>query len=426
MSRPIAFDATHVVSRLVVERPSGIDKVDLLYLEHFARDRCSTAVHYGLTAPRFHDAKTLPQLSAIATADRWSGGEVENDRAFARVLSAVAGIAAAHVPGNERRAKRQVANRWQRRATQIVWRLSRGRSTLPEGAIYLNVAQHVFENHRFFTWLDHRRDVVPVFMVHDLLPLDYPEFFRPGYKTRFERRFATISRYARALIVASASVADRVRHEYRTRGLTPVPIWVAPLPSPLSAKREEQQFDAVLARHPYFLMVGTIEPRKNHLLVLNSWRRIAEDHPHPPKLVIVGGRGWENEQVLDVLDRSDIVRPHVVEVAGITDAGLAMLLRNARAALVPSFAEGYGLPIVEALSLGTPVLASNIAVFKEVGQDRCQYIHPIDGPGWRQAILDLCNANHPRAIQARTAAQSFCPPDWTAYFEGVDDFLRAL
>lgn len=214
MSRPIAFDATHVVSRLVVERPSGIDKVDLFYLEHFGRDRCSTVVHYGLTAPRFHDAKTLSRLSALATADRWSGGALENDQAFAKVLSAVAGISAAHVPANEKPPDRQLANRWQRRAAQIAWRLARGRSPLPEGAIYLNVAQHVFENHRFFTWLGHRRDVVPVFMVHDLLPLDYPEFFRPGYKTRFERRFATISRYARALIVASASVADRVRHEY--------------------------------------------------------------------------------------------------------------------------------------------------------------------------------------------------------------------
>ncbi|MGO4682115.1 glycosyltransferase family 4 protein [Hyphomicrobium sp. 2TAF46] len=426
MSRPIAFDATHVVSRLVVERPSGIDKVDLLYLEHFARDRCSTAVHYGLTAPRFHDAKTLPQLSALATADRWSGGELANDQVFAKVLSAVAGIGAAHVPANEKRADRQVANRWRRRATQIAWRLSRGRSTLPEGAIYLNVAQHVFESHRFFRWLDHRSDVVPVFMVHDLLPLDYPEFFRPGYKARFERRFATISRYARALIVASASVADRVRHEYRKRGLTPVPIWVAPLPSPLNANRKEQQFDAELVRQPYFIMVGTIEPRKNHLLVLNSWRRMVEDNAQPPKLVIVGGRGWENEQVLDVLDRSVLVRPHVIEVAGITDVGLATLLRNARAALVPSFAEGYGLPVVEALSLGTPVLASNIAVFKEVGQDRCQYLHPLYGPGWRQAILDLCNENHPRAVQARAAAQSFRAPNWTSYFEGVDEFLRTL
>ena len=119
--------------------------------------------------------------------------------------------------------------------------------------------------------------------------------------------------------------------------------------------------DRDLAASPYFVVLGTIEPRKNHLLLLNIWRRLAEQQRSPPKLVIIGTRGWENEQVLDVLDRSVLVRPHVVEGSGMGDRGLMRLLANARALLMPSFAEGYGLPVVEALSLGTPVVASDIA-----------------------------------------------------------------
>ena len=60
---------------------------------------------------------------------------------------------------------------------------------IPEGAIYLNVAQHGFEYPALFRWLDARPDVAPVFLAHDLLPLDFPEYFRPGYKALFRRRF---------------------------------------------------------------------------------------------------------------------------------------------------------------------------------------------------------------------------------------------
>src|SRR5262249_11736919 len=59
------------------------------------------------------------------------------------------------------------------------------RASVPRRAIYLNVAQHAFEHHRFFRWLGHRADVTAVFLIHDLLPLDFPEFFPRGYEARF-------------------------------------------------------------------------------------------------------------------------------------------------------------------------------------------------------------------------------------------------
>src|SRR5262249_22522618 len=117
--------------------------------------------------------------------------------------------------------------------------------------------------------------------------------------------------------------------------------------------------------YPYFAVLGTIEPRKNHLLLLNFWSRLAATLSAPPRLLVIGPRGWENEQVLDMLERSRRLRGLVEEHNALSDAQVGSVLSRARALLLPSFAEGYGLPLAEALASGIPVLCSDIAVFRE-------------------------------------------------------------
>lgn len=424
MPRPIAFDITHLVSRLPVSNPSGIDKVDLAYAGYFARAGCETAVHYGLRQPRFHPGRVVKEVVELASRSRWAGASEEGDPAFDRIVAFLTGKSAAPA-GAEHRSAAPPSDRWARRLAQVKWRLSPGGQVLPPGSIYLNVAQHVFEYPRFFNWLGARRDILPVFLVHDLLPMDYPEYFRPGYRERFGRRLDTIVGYGAALITTTTTVKARIAREFEARGKVVVPIHVEPLPSSMPADVGGLA-EPELARQPYFVVLGTIEPRKNHLLLLNIWRRLAEEHPTPPKLVVVGVRGWENEQVLDVLDRSVLVRPHVVEAKGVSDRGLLRLLANARGLLMPSFAEGYGLPVVEALSLGTPVIASDIPVFREVSQGRALLRHPLDGVGWREAILGLSDLDNPATIEARRTASAFKAPTWPGYFESVMSFLATL
>lgn len=424
MSRPLAFDLTHLVTRLPVKHPSGIDKVDLAYARHFATAPCDVAVHYGLRHPRFHARHVIAQVAAIATGSRWVSTAADQDGAYRGIYQGLTG----QLPGCAATplSPSVQGDAWTRRRTFLKWRFSPGSEQLAERALYLNVAQHAFEFPRFFQWLDERPDVLSVFLVHDLLPLDYPEYFRGGYEQRFRQRWQTIARHGRALITTTDAVRQRVLRELAADGRPPVPVLVAPLPSSLPDRPSATWQDPALQASPYFVVLGTIEPRKNHLTLLNIWRRMAELSTRPPKLVIVGARGWENEQVLDVLDRSERVRPHVIEASGVGDEGLARLIANANALLMPSFAEGYGLPVVEALSLGTPVVASDLPVFHEVSQERAIFRHPIDGSGWLDAIHHLSDPTCALARQARDQAQAFIPPTWPNYFRSVDTFLAGL
>ena len=259
--------------------------------------------------------------------------------------------------------------------------------------------------------------------LHDAIPAQFPEYARRGGAERHRRRLRNTARFADAILVNSQATARAVAPYLVEAGRQP-PLLVAPLGiEPLRAARP----DAVAEHSPYFLCVGTIEPRKNHLLLLHVWRAMAERAPTAtPRLVLAGRRGWENEQVLDLLDRCQALRGHVVEVGRVGDSALAELIAGARAVLMPSFAEGFGLPVAEALAAGVPVIASDLPALRETGGDVPDYLDPLDGPGWTAAVQDYAGADSPlRAAQLARMA-GWTAPSWDAHFAQVLPFLGAL
>ena len=177
----------------------------------------------------------------------------------------------------------------------------------------------------------------------------------------------------------------------------------------------------------YFICVGTIEPRKNHLLLLNLWRAMAGKLPRDavPRLIIVGRRGWENEQVIDMLERCTALQGHVEELNGCSDQRLQELLRGARALLLPSFAEGYGMPVAESLSVGTPVICSDLPALREAGGDVPDFLDPLDGPAWSAHILDHFRAGPLHSAQKQRLAQ-WRPPSWEDHIAIVCEAIREL
>ena len=304
----------------------------------------------------------------------------------------------------------------------LAWRFrSTPGAAIPQGAVYLNVAQHLLEAPFLLSWLDRRPDLVKVFFIHDLLPLDAPEYFGAWNARFFERRVVTAFSHANAFIVASEAVRERLARELKTRGDGLRPIHVEPLVSPLRVSAAEAA--PIASSRPFFLVVGTIEPRKNHRLLLHAWRDLAIAlGAATPRLVVVGGRGWQSGQIAGLLDRAPAMKAHVVELGAVSDARLAGLMRECRALLMPSFEEGFGLPLVEALTLGAPVIASDIPAFREVAGEAATFLSPLDGPGWRRAVMDALDDEG----VGRARAALFAPRDWPAYFAGIARFLATL
>ena len=424
--RPIVLDVTHLVTRLSRRATTGIDRVDLAYARYLVgRDPpVAAATHYGLFRPHVLSAARMRSL--IEHFERQQLEEECGERSEWQSLRAR--FSGQNPPLRTIAASSQPYS-WARLfAVQSGFRvLHKLGASIPRNSIYLNIAQHAFEHHRFFSWLRRRPDVVPVFLAHDLLPLDVPEFFPPGYERRFGRRVETMVRWARAVITTSAQVAQRIETEYRDRRLAPVPIHVEPLASPLEQSGEINQRKAgFLNGVSYFVAISTIEPRKNHSLLIQIWRALMRRGIATPKLVIVGKRGWESEQTFRELDLAPDLRQHVIEVSSLPSAHLRSLLKNARALLMPSFAEGYGLPIVEALSLETPVICSDIPVFLEVSQGKALLIPPLDGLSWLRAIELLTPEDSVLRTQLQARTLEFKPPTWGSYFQNVEAFLGNL
>ena len=126
------------------------------------------------------------------------------------------------------------------------------------------------------------------------------------------------------------------------------------------------------------------------------------------------------------LERCRALAGFVLEASGLNDHGLRSLMMSARGLLAPSFAEGFGLPTVEALELGLPVIASNLPVFQEASRGHAILMDPLDSVAWRGAALALTDEHSTFAREAKRKAIGFPRLEASAYFEDVHAFLRGV
>lgn len=142
-------------------------------------------------------------------------------------------------------------------------------------------------------------------------------------------------------------------------------------------------------------------------------------------LLLIGQRGWAIDEVAQILDQDHRLRGHVVEMGRCSDAQMIGLLRGARALLMPSFAEGFGIPVIEALEAGTPVIASDLGVFREVAGDIPLYLRPDDPAAWMDATLSYAAGAEDRQRQVSLIV-NYSAPSWEDHFRRVDSWLETI
>jgi glycosyltransferase involved in cell wall biosynthesis len=138
----------------------------------------------------------------------------------------------------------------------------------------------------------------------------------------------------------------------------------------------------------YILSVGTLEPRKNFHRLINAYKMVASSGQKTPKLVIIGGHGWGNEE-LGKLVRESGLDERVILAGYVPDEDIPVLYRNASVFVYPSLYEGFGLPPLEAMACGTPVITSNLSSIPEVVGDAAVLIDPYNTAEIAQAIASV-------------------------------------
>lgn len=254
-----------------------------------------------------------------------------------------------------------------------------------------------------------------VVMVHDTIPLDHPEWQREGTVESFAARMRQVALRADLVIHTAEATRRASEAQFAEFGRVP-PAIVVPLGIDPPTAELDRIPPGLRLNRPYFVVLGTIEPRKNHALLLDLWSELSATRPSDdmPRLFIVGPRGWNNEAVFARLDAHPA---HVRELGALDDGALAALIAGAQALLMPSLAEGFGLPPGEALALGCPVIAADLPVYREVFGNNVVYLDPHDLYLWVAKISDYAQEKRTAPIKATGL------PTWQAHFKSV---LRSL
>ena len=375
--------------------PTGVDRVEQAYLNRFIEDDVPayalmrTAFGYvmldvgGMRA--FHDR--------VVGAKNWGHPDLLSrlprgrDQALMQAETDVRRLAVGRcVPA---------------RLRQMLTRL------LSDGFDYFNVG-HSNLTERVLRSVSYAKGRTHV-LIHDVIPLEHPNFQRSGTVRPFREKLQRVARLADRVIYNSDDTRRRAEAQMQSWGRVPPSIvahlgTIMPTPDPSGLPQ------GLPPEQPYFVTVGTIEPRKNHAFLLDLWEQMGSD---APPLLICGSRGWNNDAVFARLDALPPDSP-VTELPGLSDAALAALIQQSAGMLFPSFAEGYGLPPIEALMLGSRVLCNDLAVLHEVLDTYATFAPVSDTENWLKTMNSWKNSP-----SEAVSGAGFEGPEWSDHFKTV-------
>jgi glycosyltransferase involved in cell wall biosynthesis len=249
-----------------------------------------------------------------------------------------------------------------------------------------------------------RRRCATVVTIHDLSQLLHPETHPPRSVSRARRRLPLMMRTADAIIVPAESIKDEVCA--RSRG-NPENVFVVPEAARDSFRPMDGDEAEIVRRRlgiseKFLLAVGTIEPRKNLAVLLAAFNEVARAQPDSDlQLVIAGGDGWLSGPLFEAIEKSP-VRRRIVLTDYLHDHDLRALYSSCSAFVYPSIYEGFGLPPLEAMACGAPVIASRIPTLLETLGGAPYFFNPRSAEELAAAITEITSDDVRREQQVRS------------------------
>lgn len=380
----VLIDVTRLLRRFLSERlPTGVDRVSLAYIRHYGPQARAALLYRG--------AKFLFRRKESSLLFNWllTPRPVTSPIPFL-CKGLVAGCTAQRISNSN----------------SVLF--NTGHSGLDSAGYVATMRKH---------------QVKPVFMVHDLIPITHPQFCRVGEREKHLARMRNAVHSASGIVCNSQATLQALGGLCSDQGW-PMPPAIASL---LAPGLPNVMDTARPSADTYFVFVSTIEPRKNHLMLLKVWERLAAQlGALAPKLIIIGQHGWHCSDVTHLLTHSAALKTLVTHVPACSDALMTRYLVHARALLFPSFAEGFGMPVIEALAHGVPVIANDLPVYREFAGNIPDYLNATDRTQWARVIADYALAESPLRAAQLQRMRGFTAPTWEQHFERVDAFLEEL
>ena len=242
-----------------------------------------------------------------------------------------------------------------------------------------------------------------VMTIHDLTFIKYPEYVPLIVKT-YTERIKRCLKWTDLIITMAETTKEDIVHYLQ---VNPHKIWVIPLASRYSV--QENLKIPNTDEQPYILFVGTFEPRKNIKTLVLAFDYLKKKFDLPHRLVLIGKKGWGYESILKCIENS-AYKKDIYHLNYLADELVAQFYQQAEVFVYPSFYEGFGLPVLEAMNLGTPVITSNVSSLPEVVDSAAITINPQDFIELAEAIFKVLSNDNLRKqliLDGRTRAQRF-------------------
>ena len=235
-------------------------------------------------------------------------------------------------------------------------------------------------------------------VIHDMSLVKHPEMHPLKRRAYVATQLNRVIARATVVLTVSETVRGEIAHHYKTpmeRIFVAPPSW-EPAMFPYQVERVGSPFIQKDLPNSYLLFVGTIEPRKNILGLVTAVGRLRVRRPDTPPLVLVGGQGWGYEVFGEKLEAA-IASGAVLKMGYVPDESMQSLYRGALALVYPSLYEGFGMPIVEAMAAGCPVLTSDVPSTAETAGGAALLVDPFDYEQIENAIESLMDDTALRA-----------------------------